>query len=562
MRYAVHEYGCLTPIAGEEAALEQMRRRIEFWNALVSIEQEHIARTREVLSVAGVDDRIASLGAEISDLHSRMKAGRTAQSASAAADRRDLRSRIDELRIALKAAILESKRLRPKLVEERRAALSELDIQRKQAVKAARASAHLYWCNADEVIALYEDARIRSMKKGTTVGFRAWRGSGTVSVKYQRGLLPSALGSDTRFQIDPVDPRAWSDPSRSVRRRLARTVARIRVGSTEKRHPVWLELPVILHRPLPQDALIRAVRVKRFRIGYQFHYKVMITVRLPDAIPPSGRTRSEAAGIWIDCHEMSEGIRVGYWAAADGEHGEVLLPAAVVSEFEKLGDLQGILDRNWNETRAALVSWLGSAAVPDWLRNTAGDLVEWMDYYRPLHLADAWSEHRFAGDEQIFARLVEWKRKHLHLHSWASHLRDQVQKRRREHYRLLAAQLAKNYDRIYINAVASAPATERDEPDLGVRGVGTREAHIRTIAAPSILRRTVLQTSEREAVKVTAVDFGRLAPLCPACGGTTSEPTPDAPMSVFCRSCSRKLDRGLAMALAILNLGQQLSRRG
>lgn len=75
MRYAVYEYGCLSPIAGEELALEQMRRRIDFWNALVTLEQEHIARTREVLRVPDIDDHIAKLRADIPEMRSQRSQG-------------------------------------------------------------------------------------------------------------------------------------------------------------------------------------------------------------------------------------------------------------------------------------------------------------------------------------------------------------------------------------------------------------------------------------------------------------------------------------------------------
>ena len=135
MRYSVYEYGCRAPIGGEHVALEQMRLRVEFWNALFAIEQEHTARTRELLR-AEVDDRIKSIGRDITELVSQLKAGSKSRSAAATTERRDLRSRLEILKASMKETIGEAKQSRRKIIEERRAALSTLDEQRKIAVRA------------------------------------------------------------------------------------------------------------------------------------------------------------------------------------------------------------------------------------------------------------------------------------------------------------------------------------------------------------------------------------------------------------------------------------------
>ena len=109
----------------------------------------------------------------------------------------------------------------------------------------------MYWCNYDDVIANYETARKRALREGRELRFHGWDGTGKVTVRYQQGLpVAEVQGVDRRLQIDPVDPLAWSSPHRSERRKLARSRVRIRVGS-DGREPVWLELPVVLHRALP-----------------------------------------------------------------------------------------------------------------------------------------------------------------------------------------------------------------------------------------------------------------------------------------------------------------------
>jgi hypothetical protein len=543
MRYAVFEYGCRSPLAGEDVALEQMRRRIDFWNALVAIEQEHIVRTRELLGANVADDRIAAFRKELAELVAALRA----RSGTSAAERRDLRTQIEALKASMKEAILEARQLRRQAVEERRAALSEIDPERKAAVKLARASAGLYWCNADEVIALYEEGRIRAMKNGTSVGSREWRGTGTVSVKYQRGLAPADITADTRFQIDPVDPQAWDHPCRAVRRRLCRTVARIRVGSTERRTPVWLEVPIVMHRPLPEDVLIRTVKIKRFRVGTEYRYKLLITVRgrEPATLKRSSEPR-RVAGICLDVRHVVTGIHLGDWVDTAGESGQLVLPIEIVSQFDKIDHIRSRIDRNWNDMRAELLAWLGTTPIPDWLRDATKELRLWSDYRRPLQLVESWRAERFDGDDAILAKLMAWRQRHIHLYSWTTHLRDQVQTRRREHYRLVASELARRFDLIVLATADFGPSS------AGTDDVGDSSRR-RTIAAMGILKRTLTRTCKREGVEIRSVQPVPVQRVCPACGAADLAAADRTLLK--CQSCGQAFDSGRVDAEAILRLG-------
>ncbi len=49
MTYRVYSYGC-RPIAGADDAVDQMRRRVGLWNALVEIERDYHARREDILA--------------------------------------------------------------------------------------------------------------------------------------------------------------------------------------------------------------------------------------------------------------------------------------------------------------------------------------------------------------------------------------------------------------------------------------------------------------------------------------------------------------------------------
>ncbi len=493
-----------------------------------------------------IDDRIAALQREFAELRSQLKATKSAKR-QAGPQAPELRSRIESLKAAIGEAVLEAKEIRPRIVQERRAVLDELNRSRKASAKLARSKACLYWCNADEVFALFEAARIRALKDGTTVHARVWNGAGAVSIKYQRGLLPAALPRDTRFQIDPVNPEAWSSGKRSVRRQLGRTLARIRVGSTVNKRPVWLELPFVMHRPLPEGAVIRRVSAQRVRIGKDFRYRLLITIQYSPTARPLPASAAGAIGIHIGFQSQPTGIRFACWADNGDHHSELLLPHEIVSQFEKVDELRGVIDRNWNETRALILAWLAGASVPEWFKDAVVDLSSWADYGRPLRLVKNWMQNRFQGDEDIFRRVDQWRRQHRHLYSWASHLRDQAQKRRREHYRVLAATIARTYGRVYLSSV-----------DLKHRDPNAMDGHIRGIAAMSLFRRILSHTCEREGVEFCVVAPEPVPDCCPACG-VRGQPSAEQGGAVRCTACSVSFDRDQRSAMQLLRFGLERS---
>ena len=49
MDYLVYEYGCLPPLRGREAAVEQMLRRHRLWNSLVEVERDYRSQLSALL---------------------------------------------------------------------------------------------------------------------------------------------------------------------------------------------------------------------------------------------------------------------------------------------------------------------------------------------------------------------------------------------------------------------------------------------------------------------------------------------------------------------------------
>lgn len=557
----VFEYGCLPPTTGEDVMLKEMRRRNDLWNKLVEIEHGYRSKVRELLSVP--DDPAVGIKAELDRVRHEIKARRKA-TRKGKLDISELQQRADDLKDALKVAYQEAKQARKKLIEARRQQLQELEWERRTAVKQVQKASGLYWTNGDDVIAVYDTARKRAAKEGKELKFHRWEGTGKIFTRYQYGLpVADVFGDDTRLQINPVDPEAWTHPQRSVRRKLARTRVRLRVTS-ENRSPVWVELPMVMHRPLPTGGEIRSAAIIREKVGRQHRYKLVITVALPDKRVAPKRTGG-AVAIDVGWRLVPDGLRVAYWADEAGNHGQLVLEPVILGAFAQLEGLRSVRDRHFNEIRGRLAEWLASNHVPDWVREATKKLAAWRSPGRLVSLTRKWHENRYMGDEEIVPELESWLARENHLYDWEANLRDKVRRRRREEYRKFAAGLARSYGKVVLEDFDLRCVAQKPEAEDGTQGTIPADRQ-RTIAALSKLRLAIENACRREGAEVIRVPAMYSTVECHKCGHTEKF---DAARQLYrtCPGCWELWDQDHNAALVLLkrglsNMGAVLEQNG
>jgi hypothetical protein len=87
---------------------------------------------------------------------------------------------------------------------------------------------------------------------------------------------------------------------------------RIRVASTPNSQlPVWFEIPVVIHRPLPQDGIIRSAALIRERLALSWRYRLILTVARAN---PPARVSGERPSVAIDIgwRVTPVGLRVAF----------------------------------------------------------------------------------------------------------------------------------------------------------------------------------------------------------------------------------------------------------
>lgn len=485
----VYEYGCRAPTEGAELVREQMSLAHRYYNKLIEIETERRAATEAAFMsiaayseavdrLAAVEDRLETVRARIAEIKA---------TARRDVDTPDFDLSAREWRAARKVAAADLRAARAGAKKELVDRLAVVNEAAAQAKRDARGASEVYWGTY-----LVVEQAAQAACSGPTLHFARWDGSGHLAVQIQKGIATEDLmGSDMRVRLDPLDPDAYTHPSRGERTRRQRTFLRLRVGS-EGRAPIWAVLPVILHRPMPRGR-VKWVHLLRRRVEAKEVWRVQIVVDTDERVEDCGQG---VVGIDLGWRVTPEGLRVAT-AAGDGIE-RLVLRDDVGGALRHSDGLRGTRDDNLTAILGSLRGWLHArmSTLPPWLAEATTYLHQWRSQARLAALALRWRTERFAGDEDGFAQIEAWRKQDKHLWTWETHERDRALGRRREQYRVWAAELARRYEIVVLEAfdlraVAEQKPQEEDKDD----NAGAR--HNRQLAAVSTLRSAIVNAFRR-----------------------------------------------------------------
>jgi len=546
----VYEYGCGPgTFNGLERAIEQMHRRNAFWNRVVEIDNDIRTRMDAVLFAGPKELELSLLREKIKELL-RNRAGPGAAGRSGNSGDDQFGNEINALQTSVRQKLAEVKPIRKENAAKNRASLRELDTERKARIAQAQTDAALYWANRDEIRRKYEIARARAIREGRRLRPQPWDETGKICVYFQRGLsVRDAFSTNGRLQIDPILEAAWKSPSRAVRRRLARTRARIRVAANDDHSPVWLDVPLILHRALPENGEIRSVSFVRERVGLNWRHRLLFTVR--ELVLPNAPESEKAVGLDLGWRVTPDGLRVAYWCGEDGSSGALVLPVSDLAAFKKIGSLEPLIASLHSKVVPCIQAFLGSDTVPAALKESAITAIASSSPRALLRLFETWQIQRFAGDESAFAILNDWYKKHVHLWTWQANLRDQMIRRRRELYRRFAADLASRYGRMFVNDIPLRRRTIR--PTAAQTLIPPQRQH-RFIAALSVLYRILEHACEKRGVIMMRLTCKGATTSCHFCGAL-DDWNPATALMHTCSNCGQTWDQDFNAARHVLRQG-------
>jgi hypothetical protein len=584
----VYKYGLRPPTENVDLIDEQISRAHSYYNKLIEIEQEKSARYRAVVSahhdIETQEQVAAQHKAAVVALVEEIKAWRIKARKKIAP--KEMRDKLAEAKAVSKAAYATLRELRhtiktdPEIVARLQEVYDWCAVARKQARKECRKPLEgmrgCYWGTyllIEQSVDAAREAAIKQAKEAAKAvakdaakatpppehgerrvkrhlgvpHFRRWTGHGSVGAQIQHGLSIAEVMSceDTRLRIEPVPETAWD----KGHKRECWTMLWLRIGSNG-RTPIWAKWPVILHRPFPLGAQIVWVKVLREKIEAKYRWSVHLTLRIPIQKPTCG---DGSVAVDIGWRRTEDGMRVGYWQDGARYHDILMLPNNVITEFQKLEDLQSIRDKNKNVMYIAFKAWLDAQdkrTLPEWFREAIRTIHTWKSPARFAALAIRWRDkpdtkppvfNRWPGDDAGFALIESWRKQDKHLWTWEVNLRDQVQRHRREGYRVIAAQLAQTYGTLVLTDfdlrnIQRHVAMESDKKEIELVRWQQKTA------CCSNLRQCLTDAFKSRGGRVVTVEAKLVTRTCHVCGYAEPWKRP-AELNHTCDGCGRTWDR-------------------
>jgi len=445
-----------------------------------------------------------------------------------------------------------------------------------------------------------------NMDRDQDPNFHASRGDGRIGIQIMGGPLKGMTvaqflsGGDNRIGFRLDEPYGTSKRAQIMRR----GVFSMRIGTQEDGSPMIAEFPVVYHRPLPPDGLIKNVWVRRQKFGYRYRYELQIVVEADFNKKPKEESEKTLGAIDIGWRVRPDGMRVMVIARTAGSpllqwNGQVVehplpymhggLPCSEVRmPGERLGKIQppalrekcadGKMRRvkrpenleqggTWpGRRRDRLSIWAAleradelrsirdrlknniteslmkhlQSTPSEWLKEQTEFIDQWKSPKKLIGLCYRWVENRFDGDEDIFAALDAWRVKEKHLHQWQADMRQRGEGQREDFYQSIAKQLARTLSVIKIEAFNLSEVAVLPLVEDPEPLPQAARRH-RTYAAVSTFRQSLTSACAREGTSLLGVEAQNTTLQCSRCGRV--EKFDKAPLEHVCYACGQRWDQ-------------------
>ena len=398
--------------------------------------------------------------------------------------------------------------------------------------------------------------------------------------------LPQPSHPDT---YDPITDTQWDQLPTGARKRAGRVTARFRVraGLIHRDPEAVTEIPVQLHRLLPENGIIKSAVLVVTRVGAQRRVKLNVSVTVPDPTPvPADATVAVHFGWRRDrTGTGAPAVRAMTWLADtpmtvwrdviaanpdypalnecvtlsdDLMSGTVLLPDSWCTGITLAEQYRSQADTEFNEIRDAFANWLDELAAaghrvfhPTFRDRATGDpepltgamVRRWRAHRRLVTIAHRWAADapNLPGADQWVSDLQQWQRRNRHLTDLAAFTLRKATLRRDDLYRQVANLIVESYDRVVMDEVdhaelAQLPATDTALPNKAVTNLGWQRKN----TAAATLRMFIEQAAARDGVTTERLKVEAVSRDCATCG--TRNLRIRGAMTITCKHCGTKYD--------------------
>jgi Putative transposase DNA-binding domain len=540
----VYKFGLVLIGEGVPAeAISELWRANRLWNALVEYDRSATVEYRAIVDAA--DTLFGQLNEAMRETQAALDTAfdekrklrqrerkRTLQGPEITAIEENnvvLKTRVSALRVQISARKADAK-------EKSKPALDAFYARDKAAISERVKQSGLVWSNHELVTNAFEVARQRARKEGAEIRFHSFDGTGRWGWRVSGGIsVDEFFGLDGVIQVARPPDDCYDEYGRGHARRC-RMPFRMRLcdnvtedGSREK---VFGTFHIHLHRPFPPDALIKALVVKRERIGDRFRYFACFT--LAQEVETIFHPKQRACAIDFGWRETADGgLRVATIVSDDGETQHLALPKSWMDGMDHVTTLAAQMQSAANDVVANLKALLANWPIPEGeLMGVARSLKRLRDFtpgtdenetissmllHRLFVILDVRRElaHELGVPDDFLAALSDWYKPHLRLYREHHNLGAKLRGRRKDLYRNFALKLCQAHHRLVIEEIDLRQlARVKDQDEVW----GQQIRRNRQRAAVYELKSALSNVAKRLGCDETNQDAAHTTLECSSCG--------------------------------------------
>lgn len=557
---SIRKYGARL-IGSDAVIVQSMRDQNRLWNKLVEIERANRTEYREIVTQS--DDELAALARRAEGAEQRMEDARRRRNNARQAKRsknidgaHDYAAEIRGISGELKTLRERMKICRVRAKEVARPRLEELELRRRDAVKAAGKAAGLWWCHSELVMTAFDTARVKALKTNAELRFHRFDGDGRVGVRFSPGILLANPPDTELLRMRQARPEELGNlQARRAKKRIVAVDMRVGKPGEQGEIPVATFL-VTIHdgmEILPNAPLKTIIAKREVRAGAPNWFMVFMFVD-PDAEHDDKPLPPKAVGIdfgWrvVRDREWGDqtGLRVATVAGSDGERRHITIPPELIARFAWADRLRGELDASandfWTRTSPLLTdAALESMSEDEWLRVLVGKARRAKRPYPSLMLALAAAHNKTpALGEKENARMQAWARAAHRKNVAVFGARRRAMEHRKHIYHNEAARLVREHGLLAVKDTDLAQLARLVNPDGTETELNERARANRFIASPSELRNAIRMAAQRERRELVDVDPTNTTVTCAQCGHVHTGPITD--LVFVCEGCAAVHDQ-------------------
>lgn len=473
----VYKYG-LTPHEVPKEAIDELWRANRLWNSLVEYDHQNSESYRNLINsstpeLQALTDRIAEKNEHLVELLDNQRKVRQ-QSRKRNLSDDGVKQDIAGIKVELKDLRAQAKieRAKAKLVAEPK--LEVFFENDKTSITSIVKSSGCIWSNHELIYNAFDVARKKARKENTMLRFKPFLGEGRWGYRVSGGFKFSDVqsGSKALYIASPESAQARHF-SRKV---LLPFKMRVCDFNNEK---LYASFDLVYHRPIPDNALIKSVVVKREAQGDRFKYFALFTLTIPDEIYL--HQNEDTVGIDVGFAVVPKGLRVATtWDGKDSI--ELVIPNKTIDAIhycEKItADIQDATNFVMPKVQKLCIDWLESIPEEHFMhkrikyianRNLAEKPISHhvlRKLYVSLHSLSVNDTDSAIVPEELLIVLTDWYSQYIRLFRESTNLKAKLLRNRDMLYKIWSAGIASKYGRVAIeklNLKDIAEVKDKDE---------------------------------------------------------------------------------------------------